>query len=324
MVLGVVINVRALVRRTRQEESSAREREVGEKTEALEREAAERQRVERSRAVLANALEQSADAVAIADTALRIVHVNAGLRADHRPARPRTPGAGCSSRRIRPGRGRHAGGAGTARRPSGRGAPGAACSPAPRADGQSFDARVSVAPVRDASGTVTHHVLSARDVTDELREQERRRHAQKLEAIGTLAGGVAHDFNNLLTAINGYAAVALEDLRPGDPLREDLEEIRSAGARAADLTRQLLAFGRRQVLNPESLDPGAVVAGIQKMLGADHRRAGPPGHRPPARRLARPRRPRPAGAGARQPRRERAGRHALGRAPRHSPPQTSG
>ena len=76
-----------------------------------------------------------------------------------------------------------------------------------------------MAPVRDASGTVTHHVLSARDVTDELREQERRRHAQKLEAIGTLAGGVAHDFNNLLTAINGYAAVALEDLQPGRPAR---------------------------------------------------------------------------------------------------------
>jgi CheY-like chemotaxis protein len=78
---------------------------------------------------------------------------------------------------------------------------------------------------------------------------------------------VAHDFNNLLTAINGYAALGIESLPAGDPLREDLEEIRRAGARAADLTRQLLAFGRRQVLKPESLDPGDVVLGVQKMLG---------------------------------------------------------
>jgi PAS domain S-box-containing protein len=265
VVLGVVMNVRALVRRTRQEESSAREREVGEKNEALEREAAERQRVERSRAVLANALEQSADAVAIADTALRIVHVNAAFEqitgrsgSDARgrmlleafaPAAPGTPKGQSLLTAIREGR------------------PWRGVLAGARADGRSFDARVSVAPVRDATGTVTHQVLSARDVTDELREQEGRRHAQRLEAIGTLAGGVAHDFNNLLTAINGYAAVALEDLQPGDPLREDLEEIRNAGERAADLTRQLLAFGRRQVLSPESLDLGAVVAGIQKMLG---------------------------------------------------------
>ena len=78
---------------------------------------------------------------------------------------------------------------------------------------------------------------------------------------------MAHDFNNLLTAINGYAAIALEELQAGDPLREDLEEIRNAGERAADLTRQLLAFGRRQVLTPEALDPSVVVGGIQKMLG---------------------------------------------------------
>ena len=265
VVLGVVMNVRALIRRTRQEESTAREREVGEKNEALEREAAERQRVERSRAVLANALEQSADAVAIADTGLRIVHVNAAFEqitgrsgSDARgrmlleafaPAAPGTPEGRSLLTAIREGR------------------PWRGVLAGARADGRSFDARVSVAPVRDATGTVTHQVLTARDVTDELREQEGRRHAQRLEAIGTLAGGVAHDFNNLLTAINGYAAIAMEDLQPGDPLREDLEEIRNAGERAADLTRQLLAFGRRQVLTPESLDLGAVVAGIQKMLG---------------------------------------------------------
>ena len=125
--LAVFLNVRALVRRTRQEESSARERELGEKDDALEREAAERQRVERSRAVLANALEQSADAVAITDTALRIVHVKPAF--EQLTGRPGgEPGDGCSSTRSprrRPG----AGGAVavTALR---RGAPGAGCSPA--------------------------------------------------------------------------------------------------------------------------------------------------------------------------------------------------
>ncbi len=264
VALGVVVNVRSLVRRTRLEESSAREREVGEKAEALERETAERRRVERSRAVLANALEQSADAVAIADTGFRIEHVN--------PAFERLTGRAAGAARGRslldvlapdaaatePGR--------ELLRAVGEGRPWSGELTGARAGGAPFDARVSVAPVRDGSGTVTHLVLSARDVTEERRGEERRRHAQKLEAIGTLAGGVAHDFNNLLTAIEGYAALALEELPPGSPVREDVEEIRRAGARAAELTRQLLAFGRRQVLDPESLDPNAVVDGIQRMI----------------------------------------------------------
>jgi two-component system cell cycle sensor histidine kinase/response regulator CckA len=128
------------------------------------------------------------------------------------------------------------------------------------------EAQVIVSPVRDASGAVTTYVALARDVTEERRERDNRRHLQKLEAIGTLAGGVAHDFNNLLTAINGDAGLALESAPPGSPLREDLEEIRRAGARAAELTRQLLAFGRRQVMKPEELDLNAVVTGVERML----------------------------------------------------------
>jgi len=92
------------------------------------------------------------------------------------------------------------------------------------------------------------------------------RQAQKMEAVGQLAGGVAHDFNNLLFVVNGRADLALRRLKPGDPLREQLEIIRGAGERAAALTRQLLAFSRRQVLQPKVLDLNGIVANLSKML----------------------------------------------------------
>ena len=84
--------------------------------------------------------------------------------------------------------------------------------------------------------------------------EEQLRHSQKMEAVGRLAGGIAHDFNNLLTAINGYCDLILEDLSAEDPLRSDLLEIRRAGERAATLTRQLLAFSRKQVLEPRVIN----------------------------------------------------------------------
>jgi CheY-like chemotaxis protein len=87
-----------------------------------------------------------------------------------------------------------------------------------------------------------------------------------MEAIGSLAGGVAHDFNNLLSVILSYATFLFEELTPGDPIRVDLEEIHKAGLRAADLTRQLLAFSRQQMLQPSVLDPNQILIGIQKML----------------------------------------------------------
>jgi signal transduction histidine kinase len=107
-----------------------------------------------------------------------------------------------------------------------------------------------------------------RRVAAALAESENRlRQAQKLEAVGRLAGGVAHDFNNLLTAILGYADLVLAQMAEEDPVRPDIVEIRSAGARAVDLTRQLLALSRRQVLRQTVLDLNAVIADLARLLG---------------------------------------------------------
>lgn len=109
-------------------------------------------------------------------------------------------------------------------------------------------------------------VFNARDITEGRRLEEQLRQSQKMEAVGRLAGGVAHDFNNLLTAILGYCNLALEDLSPTDPSRQDLVEIRDAGERAATLTRQLLAFSRRQMLQPVPTDLNGLVQQTEKML----------------------------------------------------------
>jgi signal transduction histidine kinase len=93
------------------------------------------------------------------------------------------------------------------------------------------------------------------------------RQSQKLEAVGRLAGGVAHDFNNLLTVIIGHSDLAISTLSPNDRMRRDLEDVREAGARAAVLTSQLLAFSRKQVLQPKVLDCNTAIANMTKMLG---------------------------------------------------------
>jgi PAS domain S-box-containing protein len=105
------------------------------------------------------------------------------------------------------------------------------------------------------------------DISERKQLEQQLLHAQKLDAVGRLAGGVAHDFNNLLTAISGYAEFLLAGLAEGDPLREDAIEIQRAADRAAALTRQLLAFSRRQVLQPQPLDLGEVARDLEGLLG---------------------------------------------------------
>jgi two-component system, cell cycle sensor histidine kinase and response regulator CckA len=118
----------------------------------------------------------------------------------------------------------------------------------------------------DETGHAVRIVGTVQDVTERKQLQAQLVQAQKMEAIGRLAGGVAHDFNNILTAILGYSEVLLTQAGEDHPWREDLEEIRKAGERAAGLTRQLLAFSRKQVLAPEVIDLGAVVANVDKIL----------------------------------------------------------
>jgi two-component system cell cycle sensor histidine kinase/response regulator CckA len=138
----------------------------------------------------------------------------------------------------------------------------------------------SAVPLRSLDGSIAGAILVQQDITDQRagqealrRSEEQLRHAHKMEAVGQLAGGIAHDFNNLLTGILSYSDLVLQELRPGDPIRADIEQIRHASERAAALTRQLLAFGRRQVLQPRVLSLNASVAELEPMLrrvlGAD-------------------------------------------------------
>lgn len=109
-------------------------------------------------------------------------------------------------------------------------------------------------------------ILLTEDVTELRQTEDQLRLVQRLEAVGRLAGGVAHDFNNLLSVIISNAAFAIDELRDDDPVRADVIEIQKAGERAAALTRQLLAFSRKQVLEPELVDVNKVVTGIESML----------------------------------------------------------
>ena len=122
-------------------------------------------------------------------------------------------------------------------------------------------------PLMSEDGQFTGAICLAQDVTERLQLEEQFRQAQKMEAVGKLAGGVAHDFNNLLTVILGYSEILGDSFRPEDPLREMVKEIHNAGSRAAGLTRQLLAFSRKQVLTPVVLDLNDLCTNMESMLG---------------------------------------------------------
>ena len=133
-------------------------------------------------------------------------------------------------------------------------------------DGALYTEDAVIAPVRDEKGTVTNYIAIKRDITHELELEGQYRQTQKIDSIGRLAGGVAHDFNNILAVICGHTDLALAQLSPDAPLRSNLECIQESAERAANLTRQLLAFARRQVIEPRRINLNQLIVNLNKML----------------------------------------------------------
>lgn len=134
-------------------------------------------------------------------------------------------------------------------------------------DGGIYEEETAISPVRDAAGRIVKYVATKRDVTRERRIEEQVRQSQKMEAIGELAGGIAHDLNNVLTVINGHAELLIERTKGGSPpVARSATEILNSGRRAALLVRQILAFSRRQMLQPKVLDLNGVIEGVRDML----------------------------------------------------------
>ena len=133
-------------------------------------------------------------------------------------------------------------------------------------DGTLFTEDAVIAPVRDEKGAVTNYIAIKRDISHELELEVQYRQTQKIDSIGRLAGGVAHDFNNILAVICGHTDLALAQLSPDAPLRSNLECIQESAERAANLTRQLLAFARRQVIEPRRINLNELIVNLNKML----------------------------------------------------------
>jgi PAS domain S-box-containing protein len=140
-------------------------------------------------------------------------------------------------------------------------------------DGTLYEAEGTISPIHDSSGKLTGFVSARHDVTELLELESQLRQAQKMESIGRLAGGVAHDFNNLLTVICGYGDMLIKSLAPSDPRQRYLEGIRKAAESATSLTQQLLAFGRKQIIQPRALDLNRLIADtselLRRLLGED-------------------------------------------------------
>ncbi|OGV41228.1 MAG: hypothetical protein A2X48_18580 [Lentisphaerae bacterium GWF2_49_21] len=133
-----------------------------------------------------------------------------------------------------------------------------------RANGEDFPVEVSLTPIAIKGKNILHCVW--RDITEHKKLEIQLRQSQKMEAVGQLAGGVAHDFNNMLSVINGYSEMLLREITPADPKYDRIKEIHKAGERSAELTRQLLAFARKQTIAPKILDVNDSVTGMLKML----------------------------------------------------------
>ena len=139
-------------------------------------------------------------------------------------------------------------------------------------EGNTIWSEIIATPIKDQDGNITAALELVIPVTErkyaekeKASLEEQLRQSQKMESIGNLAGGIAHDFNNLLTVIGGTSQLLLLDLKEGDPLRVNIEEIQKAAERAANLTRQLLVFSRRQIIETQILDLNTVLRDLEKM-----------------------------------------------------------
>jgi two-component system cell cycle sensor histidine kinase/response regulator CckA len=133
-------------------------------------------------------------------------------------------------------------------------------------NGETFTVEKAIAPLRESTGQITHFISTDRDISERRRLEAQLQQAGKMDAIGRLAGGVAHDFNNLLMVISAYAELMLDSLAPEHPLRHNAEQIMTASGSATALTRQLLAFGRKQIQTLQALDLNTIIRDMGKML----------------------------------------------------------
>ncbi|MBN1476410.1 PAS domain S-box protein [Candidatus Sumerlaeota bacterium] len=223
----------------------------------------EQRRAEEKMSRLATAVEQATEAIIITDTHATILYVNPAFEKVTGHTRGASLGRGIEMLKCdRQSETFYEG----VRRTFERGEAWSGRFLNRRPDGKPYEVEATITPIRDGEGRVINFVAVQRDVTKETQLEDQLRHSQKMEAIGQLAGGIAHDFNNLLMGILGYCDLALEDLPDTETVAEYLEEVRRASEQAATLTRQLLTFGRRQVLRPINLDLNDLVADLMKMV----------------------------------------------------------
>ncbi len=132
--------------------------------------------------------------------------------------------------------------------------------------GELFWEAAAISPIQNDEGIITHYLAIKEDITERKRLEEQLRQAQKMEAVGQLAGGIAHDFNNILTAIIGYGNIALMKIPEVDPVRTYLGQMLVAAERAAALTKSLLAFSRKQIINPRPVSVNVIIERVEKLL----------------------------------------------------------